>query len=353
MLRTLRGIFVIAALAYASMVGFTVGAGFMNTSSDVGVFVGFLLAVCSPIAAGFLAFKYLKREAEIDIRRLVNVAMIGLVASSGAACTRVGPGYAGIKVSMAGDERGVADLAATTGWVFYNPMTSNVYEYPTFMQTYAWEKEEAITFQSREGLPIIAAINLSYQLDFAKVPSFYVKFRNDNLENFTDGYLHNVARDAFNAVGANYTVEDIYGAKKEELLGKVKERINADVSGVGVTLQQFGLVGAVQLPPSVQQALDSKIKATQDALRVENELRQAEAEARKAVAWSEGQAKSKIALAEGESRANRALAESLSPSLLEWRRLQIQQEATQKWNGALPTITTGGGVPLINIPIQK
>jgi len=128
----------------------------------------------------------------------------------------------------------------------------------------------------------------------------------------------------------------------EEMLTSVKTRINNAVSQYGVRLDQFGYIGAPTLPPNVLDALNGKIQATQDAQKAQNQVAQAQAQALIAVAK-----------ATGEAQANQKLAASLSPSLLEWRRLDIQQQAVSKWDGTLPTYTAGGGIPLIQIPTNK
>jgi regulator of protease activity HflC (stomatin/prohibitin superfamily) len=131
----------------------------------------------------------------------------------------------GIKVDLAGSQRGVEDLPIRTGWVFYNPAGSKVVEYPTYVQTAKWTHDlnegrpinEEISFNTLQGLTVYGDISLSYHLDPAKVPAFYVKFRNDDIDQFTHGFLRNVARDSMNRVAANYTVEEIMGEKKPEM----------------------------------------------------------------------------------------------------------------------------------------
>jgi regulator of protease activity HflC (stomatin/prohibitin superfamily) len=182
-------------------------------------------------------------------------------------------------------------------------------------------------------------MSLSYQLKPESVPTFYVKFRSDDLDSFTHGFLRNVARDAFNEVGPMYPLEQIYGEKKEELLIKVRAKVNDQVGAFGIQIEQFGFIGAPRLPDLVVDALNAKITATQKAIQVENELRQAEAEAKKAVAK-----------AEGEAKANQALTASITPALLEWRRLQISQNAIERWNGILPQYNGGGTIPFIQLP---
>jgi regulator of protease activity HflC (stomatin/prohibitin superfamily) len=248
-------------------------------------------------------------------------------------CTRIEPGHVGIKVVYGGGGRGVQDFPAVTGWVFYMPGLSTVFEYPTFIQTAIWTASadegsptnEEISFNTKEGLVVSGDISLAYQLIESSVPAFYVKFRSDNLKHFTHGFLRNIARDAFNETGSKYNVEDIYGAKKEDFLKEVKSSVNTQVKGYGVQMEQFGFIGALRIPVSVKDALDAKIKATQDAIRAENQVRQAKAEAQKI-----------IATAEGAARANELLNRSITPTLIEWERLQIARGTISKWDGKRP-----------------
>ena len=55
--------------------------------------------------------------------------------------TRIGPGRVGIKVDLAGSQRGVEDLPIRTGWVFYNFLSSTIVEYPTSVQTAKWTSD--------------------------------------------------------------------------------------------------------------------------------------------------------------------------------------------------------------------
>ncbi len=282
--------------------------------------------------------------------RFTRWALLGLVLGAvfvTTCCTRINPGHVGIQVNLYGQDRGVSSYPQVTGFVFYNPITTTIKEYPTFVQTAVWTHDphegspanEEISFNSKEGLVIYGDISLSYQLESDKVPAFYVKFRSDDLNHFTHGFLRNIARDSFNEVASTYTVDELYGVKKEEFLHAVRDRINKEISTFGVRIEQFGFIGAPRLPDAVVAALNGKIKATQDAIRAENELRQAEAEAQK-----------RIAAAEGEAKSNEILTRSLSPSLLEWRRLELQQLSISKWNGVLPQYTGGGAVPFLQLP---
>lgn len=335
----------------------------MNKESDVMVGIGFLMFIITVAGVGVLGWTF-GRPHFMQLARYLRAAgllAIAVLITGCAGCTVVNPGYVGIKVNMVGSDRGVQDIPVVTGWVFYNPFTQRVYEYPTFVQTAQWTKDphegspqnEEVSFNSKEGMLMQADISLSYQLDGAKVPSFYVKFRSDDLNHFTHGFLRNIARDAFNEVAGKYEVEVIYGPKKEEVVAKVRERINAEVADIGISLQQFGFIGAPRPPQNVIDAINSKIAATQNAMRAENELRQTQAEAQKFVAKAEGEARAAIARAEGEAKANLVLAQSITRPLLEWRQLQITEQAVAKWDGRRPTVEGQGGGLLLQIPLPE
>ena len=46
--------------------------------------------------------------------------------------TRIGAGYVGVEVNLAGSQRGTQDIPVRTGWVFYSPLKTQVIEFPTF-----------------------------------------------------------------------------------------------------------------------------------------------------------------------------------------------------------------------------
>jgi len=264
-------------------------------------------------------------------------------------CTTIPPGSVGIVVNQYGSNRGVSDYTTTTGRVFYNPISTSVVEYPTNVQTIQWTKDvhegapqdESITFTTKESVSINADVSLSYQLETSKVPSFYVKFRNDDLKTFTYGYLHNIARDAMMEIGGHYTVEQVMG-DNEEFLHQVRDRIQSQVKDIGVDLQQFGFIGSPRPPQQVIDSINAAQQAKYNAVKTQNELAQTQAEVAKM-----------IANAEGTAKANRIVAESITENLLKKQQLDIQDRWINRWNGVTPSVTTSGNGMFLTVPTQK
>jgi regulator of protease activity HflC (stomatin/prohibitin superfamily) len=326
---------------------------FLSSRSDLYVTVGGFLLVLVLVAyvpRAFLALRtHVLSQMKSGTLSLAFVSMVFL--TQGCSYSRVEPGHVGIRVHLYGGAKGVDFDALGVGAYWYNPVSTTIYKFPTYVQTAVWTADpteghatnEELTFNTREGMVVRADISLSYHLDPTKVPAFFDKFRTDDLNTFTHGFLRNIARDAFNDLGPHYTVEEVYGEKKEELRRSVIARIQGEVSTYGVILEQFGYIGALRLPSNVEQALNNKIQATQEAMRIQNEIAQAEASAKKAIAVANGSAEARVKMAEAEAKANRIVSESLTPAL-------VQYEAVKKWNGARPMVETSGSSNLLLSP---
>ena len=269
--------------------------------------------------------------------------------------TRIEPGHVGVQISLAGAQRGASEIPVRTGWVVYSPLSTMIIEFPTYVQTVKWTKDvneghpidEEMGFNSKEGMEIFVDVSLSYAIDPAKVPDFYVKYRVSDMDQFTHGILRDVVRNSLNEVASTYVVEDIYGEKKAEFLGKVQAMIEKKMAPVGVGVQQFGFIGAPRVPPVIAQAITAKTQANQRAEQAQNELATTRAEAAKKIAEAEGEAKSLVTRAQGEADANRIRQSSLTPQLLELRRLENTRALIDKWNGQLPTVEAGQGSGMI------
>ena len=84
------------------------------------------------------------------------------------------------------------------------------------------------------------------------------------------------------------------------------------------------LTSGLKYPSTIVEAVNAKNKAVQDAQKAENEVKVAEAQARKLVV-----------AAEAEAEANRLRTQALTPAVL-------QKAWIDKWDGSVPSVITGG-----------
>ena len=151
-----------------------------------------------------------------------------------------------------------------------------------------------------------------------------------------------MVRDAFVSASSSREVESVYGVGKNELITEVEQNVREQTSDIGIIIEKIYFIGDLRLPDTVIAAINSKIEATQKAQQRENELREAEAEAKKVVAKAEGEAESTLTVAKAEAEAIRLKSAALTPQI-------VQYEAIQKWDGMLPKFSGSGVVPFINV----
>jgi regulator of protease activity HflC (stomatin/prohibitin superfamily) len=326
--------------ALVMMLGVNLALRLLSMADDWAVAAGLLLLLAIAWIALTVAGRYSKRGIDAMKARVLFVILLA-IAASGCGST-IQPGHAGIVVDYYGKNRGVQDYTVTTGRVWVNPFTTEVLEWPTFVQSVVWTHDvneghpanEEITFTNKDQMQIAADISLAYHLDVAKLPAFYVKFRTANMDSFTHGYLRSLTRDKFNEIAGRYTIAQIMG-DNAPFLKEVRDALQTDLEPFGVMLEtQFGIIGAPRPPANVVEAINLQAVAQRLALTKENELRQVQADAAKIVAKAEGDARAKAIWAEAEASANRRVADSLTTNLIELKRLE-------RWNGTLPQVTSG------------
>lgn len=256
-------------------------------------------------------------------------------------CNNVPAGYRGVKVNLYGSDKGIDEQSLGVGR-YYIGWNSELYLFPTFLQNYSWTEKEAITMQTSEGLSISTDAGITYSIKPDNVVKVFQKYRL-GIEEITNTFLHNMVRDAMNEVASTMTVEQIYGAQKEQFITKVNEIVKREALVTGIDVDKIYLVGSFDLPQSVVDSINSKIQASQNAMKVENEVATARAEAQKTVVDAEARGKQILINAESQAKANKILAESLTSEF-------VQYQAILHWNGQLPQyMGSSSPVPFIQV----
>jgi regulator of protease activity HflC (stomatin/prohibitin superfamily) len=273
-----------------------------------------------------------------------KIAFCFLISSFLYGCSKVPAGYRGVIVNLYGSEKGVAELSVGVGR-YYLGWNSELYLFPTFLQNYSWKDEQAITMQTSEGLSIKTDAGITYNIKPDNVVKVFTKYRL-GIDEITNTFLHNMVRDAMNEVASTMTVEQIYGAQKESFISKVNTIVKKEALENGIEVEKIYLVGSFELPSTVINSINSKIQASQNAMKVENEVATARAEAQKTVVEAQARGQQILINAESQAKANKILAESLTPEF-------VSYQAILKWNGELPRMTSSNAIPFINIQGTK
>lgn len=309
------------------------------------------------------AFPHAPRAAKGILAAVGIAVLLGFVGCS--TLTRVDAGHVGIRVRLAGSERGVQDMPVVMGWVAYNPITEQIIIFPTSVQNIVWTasthegkpRDESITFSSTEGVNINADIGLSFHIDPLLAPKLYARFRQNDMLALADGYMRNAVREAFSDVTSKMPVQEIYGSGKSKMLGDVTAKCREILGKDGIVIDQLTINGTLRLPQNVADAINRAMEATQNAIQSENKVRQVRAEADQAVTQAHGAAEATREKAEGEgdalliraraeAKANETIRLSVSPTVLQYRQLE-------RWDGKLPMYNGGGQLPLLTLDASK
>jgi regulator of protease activity HflC (stomatin/prohibitin superfamily) len=251
----------------------------------------------------------------------------------------ISPGYVGVVVDLLGDKKGVEAHELHVGMHWIAPWKT-VYQFPIFEQNDTWEGDrEGFHFQTSEGMAVSADIGITFHLRPECIPMVFQKYRR-GMDEITHTFIRNYIRDAINKAASRTHIEELYSGKAT-FFEDVERHVREDLNPIGIELSRIYLIGRFHFPQNVIAALNSKIEAMQRAQQRENELREAEAEAKKQIAKAEGQARCAIVQAESESKANSLLSKSVTPELIQW-------QAVQKWDGKLPSVTSGA-TPFIQV----
>ena len=269
------------------------------------------------------------------MKRLLFLLCTIITLVSMQSCEMIESGYVGIKVNKTGDNQGVQNIVEVTGWCFYNPITSSIYEFPTHVQHVDYE---AFEVGAKDAALFTIKPSLNYRVSASKVPYIFVKYRKP-LKEIEQQFIRTTLFEAYKISANRYSSDSLL--KSRQFFEDNVRKILVDSLGKdGFILNQ--LTCNISIPKSLQESIERKNNSVQASMQAENEIKTAEAQARIAIAQANGQAQAALIAAKAEAEVNRLRQQSLTPLL-------IQQQYINKWNGVLPQY---GQVPSLMKQVQ-
>jgi regulator of protease activity HflC (stomatin/prohibitin superfamily) len=267
------------------------------------------------------------------------VGAILLIFAMFSSCDVVNAGHVGVKVDMFGSGKGVQNVTACTGWVFYNPITTRVYEFPTYIQHKEYKKtdegDNSFTVNTKDGSEFRVSPILNYSVNPQKAPQIFAKYRR-TLPELEEGFIKTAIYDAFRLATNKYSAEELI-SNRAAFEVEVRRLLESQIVKEGFIVSQF--TSNLEYPESFKNAINAKNNAVQKALTAENQVKTAEAEAKIKVAKAEGNAQATLTEARAEAESNRLRQSTLTPML-------IQQQWIEAWKfggSQVPTYMAGGG----------
>src|SRR5262249_9315060 len=194
------------------------------------------------------------------------------------------------------------------------------------------EVKETMDTPSSEGLIVHLDVSVLYHLDPAKAPDVYRTIGSD----YETVLLTPNVRSAVREVTSSYQAKALYSAEREKMSSDINQHIVTAIEPRGVVVERM-LLRDVALPPRLQQAIQEKLSAEQEAARMQFVLLKEKQEAER-----------KKIEAEGISSFQKIVTEGINENLLKWKGIKSTKELALSGNSKVVIIGAGReGLPII------
>lgn len=251
---------------------------------------------------------------------------------------RVDAGHVGIKVNLTGDNRGISKFEYKTGWVVYNTWISKLYEFPTFQQHIDYPEQQVIT---RGGFSATIKPSFNYSLKPGDVGDMFQNLRLD-IKRIEQQWLQTAIVGTVNDVANKWAVDDIFNQREKfesDIIAEANRRVSKWFS---ISQLRTNIIP----PQALQQSIEAKTKAIQEVQVAENQRLVAIAEGDRKIAQARADSAAQVIAAAGEAEAIRRKQVSLSPTYIEYLKVN-------KWDGVLPTVQSGSGGIIMQLPNKQ
>lgn len=190
---------------------------------------------------------------------------------------------------------------------------------------------QGVTAKTKDGIKITLNVNATAQID-ERLATKYLYFYNTNsLEQIMDTEIKTMVHSRLIEEVSKFTLSEL---DAEKIMNNVKEEIISYFTNRGITITALGYSSDPIYPEDIQKAMNEKVKAmqTQEAQAITNKT-------------AEDKAKSEAYQAKLQQ-------ETLSAQL-RLKELEINQTIANKWDGKLPTVSSGEGMILDMSSITK
>jgi regulator of protease activity HflC (stomatin/prohibitin superfamily) len=277
----------------------------------------------------------------MSIEKFLSLAVIGVFAGS---CAVIQPGQIGVKQRFGK----LSETTKSQGVMFYNPFVSRVIRVPTR----TINRELNMNLPSKEGLTISSDVSILYRIEPTKVTDM---IREIGLA--YDNIITSVFRSAAADICSQFLAKDMHSGERRKIENDIKDLMNERLGMKGFFIEAV-LLKSIVLPKGLTNAIEQKLEAEQDAMRMqfilEQQRREAErqviaAEAKKQTIVIEAQARAEVIRieAEAQNKANELLNASLTPNVLKMKQIEAMLALASSPNAK--TLFMDGKNPFINM----
>ena len=299
---------------------------------------------------------------------IVTGVVIVLVIICGFACTeRIPAGYVGVVYRMNG---GIDDETLSQGWHLVSP-TKKVTLYSIGIeQSYLTagedgdsEKDDSFEAPSKDGKGMRVDETFTYRFDEGRVAEIFTRFKGRSGKDVLRTFIRPNVMSWTKEVTPKYYLTEIIGEQRGAVNIALTEYLQQKFEPYGIIIESASLID-VNVDKETDKAIQKKIQAQQELevakinkqtasveaekekevalIKAEQDKETAQINAEKAKIKAEGEAEATRIAAEAEAEANRKVAASLTPELIESKKIE-------KWNGDVADVVGGDVSPIIDM----
>ncbi len=254
---------------------------------------------------------------------IMSVSMIGCG-------TQIPSGHKGVFYSKFGAGTEFGNIYSE-GFNWHMPY-NNVFVYKIQLQ----ESQENLTVLSNDGASIRMEVSIMYRPLVTKLDSLQSTIGQNYYAVAVAPQIRSIARQ----VAGNYKPEEIYSTKRDVIAAEIIKELSKELLDKYITIENI-LIRDVAIPPKIAEAINFKLAAEQEALRMKF-----------TIAKERKEAERKKIEAQGISDFQKIVSAGITSSLLQWKGIEATLKIAESPNtkviivgndaGSLPVILSAG-----------
>jgi len=191
--------------------------------------------------------------------------------------------------------------------------------------------DDAIRVLTADGLEVVIDLTVLYRVLPTEAPNIVREIGLD----YKDKIVRPLTRTKIRDNAVYYTAIDLYSVKRDEFQTRIFKTIEGDFKKRGLVLEQL-LVRNITLPANVKTSIEEKIKAEQEAQKMQFVLQKEQQEAQR-----------KRIEAQGIADYQTIISQSLTDKQLQYETIKAQLEIAKSPNTKIIIMGKAGNTPLI------
>jgi regulator of protease activity HflC (stomatin/prohibitin superfamily) len=191
--------------------------------------------------------------------------------------------------------------------------------------------DDAIRVLTADGLEVVIDLTVLYRVQANQAPKIVREIGYD----FKNVVVRPITRTKIRDNAVYYTAVDLYSVKRDEFQTRIFKTIEENLKARGLVLEQL-LVRNISLPASVKGSIEEKIKAEQDAQKMQYVLQKEKQEAER-----------KRVEAQGIADYQKIISMGLGDKQLQYEQIQAMKGLMTSPNSKVIIMGGGGKTPVI------